>query len=126
MVVQKTLNDLKDRPHDEKKAVAGGIAIAVVMILLIGWGFLFLRKIKQGSINTTLENGAVPTDQFNMNLIKDAAQQLSQGYDNSQDLRDIRDTAAENNAAADTGYSQQTNSTSQQETNQFGTPGSGF
>lgn len=124
MVVQKTLDNLKDRPHDEKKAVAGGIAIAVVVVLMIAWGFLFLRNIKKGA-PASLENGAVPTDQFNMNLIKDAAQQLSQGYSNTQDLRDVRDTAAENNAAANTGYSQQTSATSQDSVDQFGTPGAG-
>jgi hypothetical protein len=124
MVVQKSLDSLKGRPHDEKKAVAGGIAIAVVVVLLIAWGFLFLRNIKKGA-PASLENGAVPTDQFNMDLIKSAAQQVSNGYSDTQDLRDVRDTAAENNAAANTGYSQNTNATSQESVDQFGTPGPG-
>ena len=78
MVLQKAVDNLKDRPHDEKKAVAGGIAITLVVVLLIGWGFLFLRKIQKGTAIPTLQSGAIPTDQFDTTLLKQAQQLYEQ------------------------------------------------
>jgi len=125
MVVQKTLDNLKDRPHDEKKAVASGIAIAVVVILIIGWGFLFLRKVR--NTNPSLESGAVPEDQFNLDLIRDTERNLSNTYENaSDDLRNMRDTAAQNNANVQAEYSQDTNPVAPDTADQFGTQGGDF
>jgi len=39
------LGKLRERPKEDKTAIAGGIAIFVVAVLLLGWGILFLRKI---------------------------------------------------------------------------------
>lgn len=47
MVIQKTVNNLKDRPKDERQAVAIGTAGAVVIILIIGWAFIFLKSLRQ-------------------------------------------------------------------------------
>ena len=96
MVVQKTLDNLKDKPHDEKKAVASGIAIGVVIILLVGWGFLFLRKIQRGTV-PTLEGSAVPTDQIDTSFIKQTQQEINQMYQSSSDqLKEIRNASAQN------------------------------
>jgi hypothetical protein len=96
MVVEKTLNNLREKPHNEKTAVAGGIAVAVVIILLVGWGFFFLRKVQRESVRT-LEGTAVPSDQFNLDLIRDTERQLSEMYENSaEELRGLRDNAADN------------------------------
>lgn len=98
MVLQNAVDNLKDKPHDEKKAVASGIAIGVVIILLVGWGFLFLRKIQRGTI-PTLESGAVPQDQFDTAFLKETQQQINQLYSNpASQLEEIRDTAAQNAA----------------------------
>ena len=104
MVVQRTLDNLKDKPHDEKKAVAGGIAIAIVVILLVGWGFLFLRKIQSGGDIPSLEGSTVPEDQLNAAFIKQTQEQLTQYYQSSQEqLRGIRDDAAGSDASVDAG-----------------------
>ena len=106
MVVQKTLDNLKDKPHDEKKVVASGIAIGVVIILLVGWGFLFLRKIQKGTM-PTLQGSAVPQDQIDSSFIKQTQQQINQYYQNSQDqLKSIRDSSAQGQTGA-TGESAQ-------------------
>src|SRR3989344_5304738 len=92
MVLQHKLNDLKGRPHEDKKAVAGGIAI-VVVVLIIGWGFLFLRNLRNTEL-PSLENTAIPTDQFNMNLIRNNERDQAI-YDPEQDIRNLRDSAVE-------------------------------
>ena len=96
MVVQSAIDNLKDKPHDEKKVVASGIAIGVVVILLIGWGFLFIRKIQRGTM-PTLQGSAVPQDQIDSSFIRETQQQINQYYQNSQDqLKNIRDSSAQN------------------------------
>jgi len=43
------MRDLKERPRDERKIIAGGVAIAVIIALFLGWAFLFLKKIQNGN-----------------------------------------------------------------------------
>ncbi|MEK7628080.1 MAG: hypothetical protein AAB421_01515 [Patescibacteria group bacterium] len=43
--MKETLNKMKGRPQDEKKAVATGVAGAVVAILLIIWAVLYLQRV---------------------------------------------------------------------------------
>lgn len=50
MVVVRTVNKLRGRPKDERVAVAGGIALAVVAILLVGWVAFFLHGIGSGQV----------------------------------------------------------------------------
>lgn len=103
MVVQKTLDNLKDRPHDEKKAVASGIAISVIVILLIGWGFLFIKRVQNTPV-PSLENSVVPTDQFNMDLIRGS--ERANEYDPSDDLRNLRESAVQADTSVGAQYSE--------------------
>ena len=106
MVVQQTLDNLKDKPHDEKKVVASGIAIGVVVILLIGWGFLFLRKIQRGTV-PTFQGSAVPQDQIDASFIQQTQQQINQYYQSSQDqLKNIRDSSAQTQVQGSTDNTQ--------------------
>lgn len=93
MVVQKTIDNLKDRPQDERKAVAGGIAIAVVAILFIGWSILFFKKIVSGEQQVNFDSGA--QEEFNFTSVRDAQNAIQTGNTGgSSDLRQIRDDAA--------------------------------
>ena len=115
MVVQNAIDNLKDKPHDEKKAVASGIAIGVVIILLIGWGFMFLRKIQRGAETPTLSGTAVPQDQFDSRFLQETQQQLNEMYQtSSQDLQDIRESAAQNEINANYGNTQDAQDTNVQ------------
>jgi hypothetical protein len=94
MVVQKTIDNLKDRPKDERKVVAGGVAIAVIAILLIGWAVLFLRNIQNGTQQVSFDAGA--QNEFNPSNVTEAQQQikLQNQNGNTDDLYRIRDDAA--------------------------------
>lgn len=61
------LDKLRDKPKDDKTAIAGGVAIVVVGILLIGWAIFFLRKIAH-------ENGPVDiqTQPYDLTTIRDS------------------------------------------------------
>jgi hypothetical protein len=96
MVVQKTIDSLKEKPHEEKKVVAGGIAVAVVLVLLIGWGFLFLRKIQKGTM-PTLQTNTVPVDQFDANFLRETQQQINELYQDRNPLDELRDMGNLNN-----------------------------
>ena len=92
MVVKDAIDNLKDRPHEEKKAVASGIAIGVVIILLVGWSILFLRKVQNPNAIRNLSAGQ--QDQFNFDTVQQAQQQLKQGFASTSDeLQRIRDAA---------------------------------
>lgn len=43
--MRRTINSLRERPQDERVAIAGSIALGVVGILLIGWVAVFLHGI---------------------------------------------------------------------------------
>lgn len=91
MVVQKTIDNLKGRPQDERKVVAGGIAVFVVLILLIGWAVLFFRSIQRGSQEINFDSGAQA--EFNFSATRDAQEAMQIGQ-SSDDLSRMRDEAA--------------------------------
>ncbi len=95
MVVQKSINNLKERPKDEKTAVATGGAAVVVLILLIGWGFWFAHNLKKGgSFNTYI--GDKPQDRFVAPAVRDAEKSLEGTMRSNTDiLRELRDTSVD-------------------------------
>src|SRR3989344_4155465 len=119
MVVQKAINNLKAGPKDDKVAVASGIAISVVVILLAAWAIFFFRNIQKGSQQLNLSGGA--QDEFNFSSVKEAQQQLQQQYsDSTEDFQQLRNDAASQQMQLElqTGIQETQGSGS----NQFGSP----
>lgn len=91
-MVQKTLNDLKEGPKEDKVVVAGGIAITVVILLLVMWVVFFLRGIRNNSQDLNLTGGA--GEDFYFSSTKDAQAQLQGQLTNTDELNDIRERSA--------------------------------
>lgn len=63
MVVQRTLNkieELKERPHHERKTIALYWAIGVAVLLLLLWGYFAVRSIGETAIALTNEQNQPP------------------------------------------------------------------
>ena len=73
----KAVTNLKDRPKDEKTAVASGIAITVIIVLFIIWGFYFFHKVRSGAVAPTFQGAG---QQFNASGLQAAQQQLQTEY----------------------------------------------
>ncbi len=73
MALQNKLNDLKQGPKEDKVAVASGVAVSVVFVLLAAWTIYFLHQIQNGSQQLYLGNS-----QFNSDTMNQAQQQLQQ------------------------------------------------
>ncbi len=70
MALQQHVDNLKQRPKDERQVVAVGFAGAVVIILIVIWGFYFLKSLRHeqimsgGQFEIPAETGAsVPVTQ---------------------------------------------------------------
>jgi hypothetical protein len=66
MVIQKTIENLRERSEEERRTVALTIAIAVVVVLLIGWTIFFLsgfRSLQVPSDNVYVDIGNEISDQ---------------------------------------------------------------
>lgn len=109
MVVQKTISNLKDRPQDERKVVAGGIAITIVVVLLFAWAILFFKRIQSGSQDVSLSSGS--QDEFNFSSVRDAQAALEAEYsDSSDEYRELREAAAASQVRGATVEMQQSSS----------------
>ncbi|PIR83709.1 hypothetical protein COU18_03480 [Candidatus Kaiserbacteria bacterium CG10_big_fil_rev_8_21_14_0_10_51_14] len=97
MVVQKVLSNLKNVKNgtkEDKVAVASGVAIAVVAVLLVGWAIFFFRGIQKG--DQTFQTAGSAQSQFNLEGIKEAQQQLQDAYSNTVNgFRDMKEGAQE-------------------------------
>ena len=91
--MQKTIDNLKDRPKDERKVVAGGIAIFVISVLLIAWAIFFFKRIQSGQQQVNLDSGA--QNEFNPTGTQQAQQARNQSNGQTpEDLYNIRNDAA--------------------------------
>lgn len=89
MVVQKTIDNLKNSPKEDKVAVASGIAVSVVVVLFAAWAIFFIRNLQKTSGSIELSGGA--QDQFNFTSVKEAQEQLQRVYGSpATDLEELR------------------------------------
>lgn len=89
MVIQKTVDNLKERPKDERKAVAAGLAITIMGILFFGWAFLFFKKLQRSGAEGSFQSGA--QDAFNFDSIKEAQEEIMKNLNANDELRQVRD-----------------------------------
>lgn len=90
MALQNSIDNLKQKPKDERTAVASGIALSVVIVLLIAWVIGFFHKIQNGAIKPTFESGAQSA--FNPAGVNEAQQAINEEYTTSAaDIQDLRD-----------------------------------
>ena len=55
--MRKIVERLRERPEDERKTVAAGVALATVGILFVGWGFSFVQGLGNGSSVVAQQQG---------------------------------------------------------------------
>lgn len=118
-MVQKTFNNLKEGPKEDKVAVASGVAVSVVLVLLAAWAIYFFRGIQRGAQDVNLSAGA--QDQFVPSTVTDAQKQLQQQFGSpTQDYQGIQAEAAQGNSGQMQTQEMQVQGT---QTDQFGTQG---
>jgi hypothetical protein len=121
MVLQKAIGDLKGSPKEDKVAVASGIAVSVVIVLLAAWAIYFFRNIQKGTQQVNISGGA--QDSFNFDTVKQAQQQIQQGLGSSADeLQQVRTNIGSQVQTPDTGAQ----AVPQVTTDQFGAPSTSF
>ena len=98
MAAKNAIDKLKDGPKDDKVAVASGIAVSIVIVLLAAWAIFFFRRIQTGQQQLELGGGA--QDAFNFTSVSEAQNQLKDIYNNvnrdQQDLEEIRNSNTSN------------------------------
>ena len=52
MVVERTIQNLRQRPKEDRQAVASGVAIGVAILILVVWTFVFMRSLRSLTITT--------------------------------------------------------------------------
>lgn len=70
------MQNLRERPKDEKNAIAGSIAIGVVIILLLGWLIYTFHALA----STPAPNFQNAENAVNTSGLQQASQQLQQAY----------------------------------------------
>ena len=71
MVLQRTIENLRERPKEERKSIALGISAAVMASLFIGWAMYFFRTVN-------LADAPDPG-----NAVKSAVANVKEAYDQS-------------------------------------------
>lgn len=93
-------NDLKNRPIEERKTLAAGIAIGVMAILFVIWMVTFFARVN--SVSERAQFVAAPSVQESVETFTRARESLESGYsDAATELERIRAEAASLQAQAE-------------------------
>ncbi|MEK7106575.1 MAG: hypothetical protein AAB899_00105 [Patescibacteria group bacterium] len=84
MVLRKTIDNLKARPHHERRAVAKGTALLVAGILFIAWLIWFFNDIRVNGIQVEPINLPKP-GAFDTQPLTEAKQQIQNSFGGLKD-----------------------------------------
>lgn len=94
VVLQKAIDKAKEQKPEEKKVIAGGIAAFVVLVLVVAWGVLFLKKMQRGVETVDLTAGA--QDEFNFTSVREAQRAIQDSFKyTDEELEAVRQSALE-------------------------------
>lgn len=85
MVFRRTVENLRERPREDRIAVAAWSAIAVVAILFLGWAVYFFNSIK----TMPAPDLQSVTDSQNSNGLSQMQQALKQAYGSTTQFIDV-------------------------------------
>jgi len=99
MVVRRTIHVMRQRPHEDKHAVAVSLSVAVAILLFLAWITLFFRA-ASASVSSASQSAAVgATSEQSQTLrpydsIQEAQQDITQTLASSSDqFAQVRDQA---------------------------------
>jgi predicted PurR-regulated permease PerM len=119
-MIQKSIDNLKRRPKDERTAVAGGISVAVAAVLFIVWVVYFFHKIQSGAVAPSLTGG----NDFSNQALQQAQSALQQeGSATNDQLMQLRQQI---NSQQQGPVQQQVMQINQAGNDQFGLPTTGY
>lgn len=89
MVLQAMNNLKKEGSKEDKVAVASGIAISVVVILLVAWAIFFFRGIASGTQQIGIGGGT--QSEFDFKSVREAQQAIQQSLTQpSADIQNVQ------------------------------------
>jgi hypothetical protein len=123
MAIQEAVKNLKENgSKDDKVAVASGIAVSVVVVLLGAWAIYFLHSLASNSQKIQLGGGAA--DRLNMTDVQQAQQQLQQQFGSTtEDMQTIYQQSSTGDYQTSGAVQMQTQGDTG---NQFGPPDSSY
>ena|GEM_PF-2281447 len=119
MVLQRTIENLRERPKHERQAVAFWIAVAVVAVLIVAWGIYFATSLDSKDLQPVndaydqalqqvqTQRDKTPPPPDDTGWVSTAPQTQTAASDASQQIQIIQ----ENPSKVDTGNTGETDST---------------
>lgn len=95
MVFSRHIDNLKERPHHERRAVALLIATGVVVILFLMWALAFFNGIRASSQATAQAEAAAQQKQLAQDQADQAAAAASSGSINTLDTSSGQSTVVQ-------------------------------
>jgi cytoskeletal protein RodZ len=88
MALEKSKGDSKDKSNDEKKALAGGIALTLVVILFIVWSYFFFKRFQREGPQ---DFGDSAQSTFESSTVREAKEAILKQTTDLDELRALRE-----------------------------------